>query len=456
MAIFLVTITNHKVTVIIIYVLSKNFSFLKRIDKPDHIFQCKKRSLILSTHEYDDFERIIIIWEGKMKSKFIKFSRKELYDQVWSTPMIKLAKRYGLSDRGLSKICNKHDIPCPPRGYWAKLQAGKKVKKIPLPSTESTDVIKIEDSPVKKSEKEISENFIEENKIESIPVKKTLKGAHPLIKQTSYYLKTVSKKADEMLEPPKDKYLDITVSPGALRRGLLIMDAVIRVLESKGFPVVIENSRTQVKIFDINIKILLKEEYKTVPKKPKDHDLDYSYQFGYTSKYSAHSYDRFPSGILCLSIDEWTGGTQQKNWRDTKSAVLEDRLPKFMSGLIQIAATKSEETKQRKEEERLREERKRIFQQKVDEYSLEKERVSGLLEGSDNWNRAFVLRQYIAEVEKCLKNGDSISFIEGSAEAWIEWAKNQADRLDPLKDSRPSILDHAEELERASQRQSWW
>lgn len=127
-----------------------------------------------------------------------------------------------------------------------------------------------------------------------------------------------------------------------------------------------------------------------------------------------------------------------------------------MSGLIQIAATKSEETKQRKEEERLREERKRIFQQKVDEYNLEKERVSGLLEDSDNWNRAFVLRQYIAEVEKCLKNGDSISFIEGSAEAWIEWAKNQADRLDPLKDSRPSILDHAEELERASQRQSWW
>ncbi len=393
-----------------------------------------------------------------MESKIINFTRKELYDQVWSAPMIKLAKRYGLSDRGLSKICNKHYIPCPPRGYWAKLQAGKKVKKIPLPPTESTDVIKLEDSPVKKPEKEISEKFIEENKIESIPVKKTLKGAHPLIKQTSDYFKTVSKKADEMLEPPKDKYLDITVSPGALRRGLFIMDAVIRVLESQGFSVVIENSRTQVKIFDISIKILLKEEYKTVPKKPKDHDLNYSYQFGYTSKYSAHSYDRVPSGILCLSIDEWVGGrgTQQKNWRDTKSVVLEDRLPKFMSGLIQIAAKKSEQTRQRKEEERLREERKRILQQKVDEYNLEKERLSGLLEDSDNWNKAFALRQYIAEVEKCLKNGESISFIKGSAGDWIEWAQNQADRLDPLKDSPPSILDNAEELERASQRQSWW
>ncbi len=393
-----------------------------------------------------------------MESKIINFTRKELYDQVWSTPMIKLAKKYALSDRGLSKICNKHDIPCPPRGYWAKLQAGKKVKTIPLPKSKSNDVIRLENSPVKTPEKKIAEDFIEKNEIEPIPVKNTLKGAHPIIKQTSDYLKTVSKKANEMLEPPKDKYLDITISPGALRRGLLIMDAVIRVLESKGSPVVIENSRTQVKIFDTNIKILLKEEYKTIPKKPKDHDLDYSYRFGYTSKHSAHTYDRVPSGILCLSIDEWVGGrgTQQKNWRDTKSVVLEDRLPKFMSGLIQIAAKKSEETRQRKEEERLREERKRILLQKVDEYNLEKERVSGLLEDSDNWNKAFALRQYIAEVEKRLKLEESIPFIEGSAEDWIQWAKNQADRLDPLKDSPPSILDHAEELERASQRQSWW
>jgi hypothetical protein len=60
-----------------------------------------------------------------MESKIINFSRKELYYQVWSTPMIKLAKQYGLSDRGLAIICKKYNIPCPPRGYWAKLQAGQ-------------------------------------------------------------------------------------------------------------------------------------------------------------------------------------------------------------------------------------------------------------------------------------------------------------------------------------------
>lgn len=402
--------------------------------------------------------QLIINGEGEMKPKSINYTRKELYDQVWSTPMIKLAKQYGLSDRGLAKICKNHNIPCPPRGYWAKLQAGKKVKKIPLPSIKSTDIIKLENSPNKKPEKKIAEDLIEKNKIESIPVKKTLKGAHLLIKQTSDYFKTVSKKADEMLIPSEEKCLDISVSPGNLRRALLIMDSILNVLEPKGFPIVIENSKTKVRIFDVSIKILLKEEYKTVPKKPKDHNLKWGYEFGYTSKYSLNSYDRVPSGILCLSIDEWVGGrgTQQKNWRDTKSAVLEDRLPKFISGLIQIAAKKSEEARQKKEEERIRKERKRILQQKVDEYNLEKERVSGLFEDSDNWNKAFVLRKYITKVEKYLKSGKNAPFIEGEAEDWLEWAYKQADRLDPLKDSPPSILDDAEELEKACQRQSWW
>jgi len=66
------------------------------------------------------------------KSKTLK--REELYDLVWSFPMTKLAKRFGLSDQGLAKKCKKHNIPRPPMGYWAKLEHGKRVKKTPLPS----------------------------------------------------------------------------------------------------------------------------------------------------------------------------------------------------------------------------------------------------------------------------------------------------------------------------------
>lgn len=62
-----------------------------------------------------------------------KFTRQQLYDLVWAEPMKSLAARHGLSDTGLAKACKNADIPRPPRGYWAKLAAGKKVLQTPLP-----------------------------------------------------------------------------------------------------------------------------------------------------------------------------------------------------------------------------------------------------------------------------------------------------------------------------------
>jgi len=57
--------------------------------------------------------------------------REKLFNEVWKEPMTTLAKRYGISDNGLRKRCNKLRIPLPPAGYWAKLKAGKKVMKKP-------------------------------------------------------------------------------------------------------------------------------------------------------------------------------------------------------------------------------------------------------------------------------------------------------------------------------------
>ena len=59
----------------------------------------------------------------------VVITRNELYDLVWTEPMIKLSKKYVISDVGLRKICDSMDIPLPRAGHWMKLQAGKKVPK---------------------------------------------------------------------------------------------------------------------------------------------------------------------------------------------------------------------------------------------------------------------------------------------------------------------------------------
>ena len=78
-----------------------------------------------------------------MSSRETVLNREDLYAQVWSTPMRRLAEKYGISDVGLAKICKKHHIPRPPVGYWAKKEFGKAVEQPPLPVTTDADLLNV-------------------------------------------------------------------------------------------------------------------------------------------------------------------------------------------------------------------------------------------------------------------------------------------------------------------------
>ena len=63
-----------------------------------------------------------------------KITRAALYGLVWKTPVHTLAPEFGISNVGLAKLCRRNGIPLLPRGYWAKLQFGKRVRRPPLPA----------------------------------------------------------------------------------------------------------------------------------------------------------------------------------------------------------------------------------------------------------------------------------------------------------------------------------
>jgi hypothetical protein len=62
-----------------------------------------------------------------------RLTRKELYELAWSEPLSKLGPRFGISGTGFKKTCSRAVVPVPPRGYWAKKQAGKRTVQVPLP-----------------------------------------------------------------------------------------------------------------------------------------------------------------------------------------------------------------------------------------------------------------------------------------------------------------------------------
>jgi hypothetical protein len=71
---------------------------------------------------------------GELK---MRLTREELHELVWSTPIEQLAKKYGFSDRGFEKVCERHLIPVPPWSYWTKLEAGQPVKTPPCRAVKS-------------------------------------------------------------------------------------------------------------------------------------------------------------------------------------------------------------------------------------------------------------------------------------------------------------------------------
>ena len=60
-------------------------------------------------------------------------TRLTLFERVWSGPLTVLAPQFAISDVALKNSCRRFGIPVSPRGYWAKLQAGKPTTKIALP-----------------------------------------------------------------------------------------------------------------------------------------------------------------------------------------------------------------------------------------------------------------------------------------------------------------------------------
>jgi len=73
----------------------------------------------------------------------------------------------------------------------------------------------------------------------------------------------------------------------------------------------------------------------------------------------------------------------------------------------------------------------------------EQKRLGELLEMAENCRRARTLREFLAA---CREEGRTATAgTDAAFEAWLKWGEEQANRLDPLADSEPSILDKAEE-----------
>ena len=212
-------------------------------------------------------------------SKNVTLHRKNLYGEVWTEPMSRLAPKYGLSGNGLKKICKKLNIPVPPRGYWARLQHGYKVKKTPLTKLKAgvPETYTLQGNTHKKAEKgSTPEDILSPEALELIEVAQSktnhvsvplrLASPHPLIQKIQIELKRVKPDDYGMLRPWRKKILSIRASPESLNRALRITQAILKRFEMLGLQVIIETNdynrfpMTYLHIFDEKFEIHLRKK----------------------------------------------------------------------------------------------------------------------------------------------------------------------------------------------------
>src|SRR5688572_11663028 len=129
-----------------------------------------------------------------MASDSVTVNRQALHELVWSHPTSVLAKRCGISGRGLGKICVRCKIPVYRRRWWAKKQHGHRVKTAPLPALKDggPPVVYIhkQDRPTPPPEPITPPEIAYESRPENqIVVPDRITRFHPLIRHTRAALK---------------------------------------------------------------------------------------------------------------------------------------------------------------------------------------------------------------------------------------------------------------------------
>jgi len=175
----------------------------------------------------------------------IELTREELFKQVWERPMTKVAADYGISDVALKKICDKHRIPVPGRGYWAKKAARKAVKHAHFRAVTDPIInrVVIHGSPVQdlpEAVKEAREAATSrerrpENKVEVVAMPDDL---HPKVARTGRKLEKAKPSMTGLVTTSGSDLFDLEVGPDSVGRVIAFLHALVTAAEDRGCRIV--------------------------------------------------------------------------------------------------------------------------------------------------------------------------------------------------------------------------
>lgn len=371
----------------------------------------------------------------------VTLTREELYEQVWTTPIARLATEYGMSDRGLAKLCERFRIPRSGRGYWAKRQHGQKVRRTPLPRLKDSrsETVRLYRQPYREpATLEVDGTII---------VPEVLADPHPLIVRTEKSLRSARVDEEGLVSPRAKRALRVRMAPASIDRAMRILDTLVKDLEERGFKVearVDDRGRpeTVVVVDGEAIEFRLTEKLQRVERKPEEEEVR---QWRRRRRATASGkYDYRPAGALTLEILTRIARGVRTKWSDLKKTPLEQRLEPFVATLVLASDTVKRRRREEEEARRRREAYERERAEKLRQIREEEQRLEQLEAEVEAWHRSQRIRAFVDAVRETASPENGQDGKEDQVDEWIAWATSYADRFDPLVEAAPSILDEKE------------
>ena len=363
-----------------------------------------------------------------MSDRFTTVTRELLYEQVWSTPMMRLAKDYGVSGNALAKTCHKLGVPVPPRGHWAKLLHGKRTPpRPPLPPAKDgvpgrATVSRSAPASTPRPPEPVIESCVASLAVEGIKVAAQLLRPHPAV---------VAPRGGGGLTLP------MRVSERSMPRARLIMDALVKALEGRGHQVTAAGATIEGEV----VPIVITEKDDRSPHVATAAELARERAYSWEKP---PAWDYVPSGKLSIHSDchLWDRRDVRRRWSDGRFD-LEDMLDDVPLGLVSVGVALRQQTDERRaQQERWAEEaRQRAGRERL--ARLEAAKDDDILARARELAESEQLRRLIAAVE--LRAADDGGQPSTDLQAWLMRAASLADRLDPNAEGLQHMLARHEE-----------
>lgn len=363
----------------------------------------------------------------------VEFAREEMYEKVWAKPVLQVAKEIGVSDVAIAKACRRAAVPLPPRGYWAKPVA-KRPKRPRLGQAPTTSEGPIKFSvfdPELTPQAQPKATKADGSALETGPIviPGNWNAPHPLIAQALAQSKSGKVKEGRCV---LERSLDIRVSPAQIDRALLYMDSLIRSTEALGARWSVTEKGTQLIYLEVEIPVTLRESLRREEIKESSPDLAPRRK----GEWRPNALDLttriefLSTGQLSLELNAWTDVPVRRNWKDTATTKIEDKLQDLLKCLPRTAQAVKDRMDRWARETATAAEKQRVEADAAEQSKLSEIRRRKLFQLIGAQNISSQIRDLCEQVTQKLPSLPQER--RPTVEQWIAWALGEADKLDPL------------------------